>query len=309
MFLCFLLFGALALRILNPPFVQSAKEGLAGMAAKNQSVAAVFSTIGETLAEQKEFTAVFGQVLTSVFGPAKQAYQTQQDDQPVINTQEYDVEIDRQLQSMLPDEYQTGQIDPTSETPAPTVSLGANPAITPMVYEAPMPDSINQSIEDFFVKDNEFQDDTAPVPFSIPSPDVVDDNTYAISFKFQKPLEGRLSSPFGYRDHPIDGHAKFHYGIDIAQPKGTPVKAFAAGTVYQIAKGEIYGNTVRIRHADGFTSFYAHLDKVTVKQGQTVDLSTRIGNVGTTGVSSGPHLHFEVRKDDKILNPQQYIYG
>ena len=299
----FILSAALALRILNPPFVQSAKEALAAMAAKNQSVVAVFSGIGETLAGQKEFTAVFGQVLTSVFGQAKQA---DQPDQPVINTQEYDVEIDRQLQSMLPDEHQTGQ---QPEQAAPTVSFSAGPAISPLVYEAPMPDSLEQNIEDFFIKDNEFQDDTVPVPFQIPSPDVVDDNTYATSFKYQKPLEGRLTSPFGYRDHPIDGQAKFHYGIDIAQTKGAPVKAFAAGTVYQIAKGEIYGNTVRVRHADGFTSFYAHLDKVTVKQGQTVDLNTRIGKVGTTGVSSGPHLHFEVRKDDKILNPQQYIYG
>lgn len=115
------------------------------------------------------------------------------------------------------------------------------------------------------------------------------------------PLSGTLSSPFGQR------WGRMHEGIDIAVPVGTSVKAAECGTVIFAGAGGSYGNLVRIDHGNGVVTAYAHLDKINVSKGQTVDSNTEIAKSGNTGRSTGPHLHFEVVKDGVPLNPETYL--
>lgn len=125
-----------------------------------------------------------------------------------------------------------------------------------------------------------------------------------------RPLSNlRVTSPFGTRVHPITGRKRTHNGIDFGAPSGTPIYATRAGTVttaaYQAGGAGYY---VRINHGDGFGSIYMHMTNYIVKTGQTVSQGQVIGYVGSTGLSTGPHLHFGVSYAGKYVNPMAYIY-
>jgi murein DD-endopeptidase MepM/ murein hydrolase activator NlpD len=127
--------------------------------------------------------------------------------------------------------------------------------------------------------------------------------------KTVKPLDNyTVTSEFGPRNDPITGKASFHSGIDLAAPSGTPIKAVADGTVTKIQSDpDGYGNWVEIKHADGSTTRYAHMSAFgNIKVGQEVGAGSIIGAVGSTGHSTGPHLHFEWRDaNGNAMNPRQ----
>lgn len=134
--------------------------------------------------------------------------------------------------------------------------------------------------------------------------------TYTGSGSFGWPLSiaGRQSSPYGYRIHPISGVKKLHTGVDLAAPKGTPILAAEAGTVItvkQLSTG--YGHYVMISHGSNIVTLYGHMSAIYVSVGETVSRGQQIGGVGTTGSSTGNHLHFEVRVNGSPVNPMPYI--
>jgi murein DD-endopeptidase MepM/ murein hydrolase activator NlpD len=118
------------------------------------------------------------------------------------------------------------------------------------------------------------------------------------------PLTNRVSSAYGMRVDPFDGTRRFHSGVDIAAAYGKEVPAAGAGqVVFSGAQGG-YGNTVVIEHADGIRTRYAHLASIQVEAGSAVDAGTIIGRVGSSGRSTGPHLHFEVLQNGQPVNPE-----
>jgi len=124
----------------------------------------------------------------------------------------------------------------------------------------------------------------------------------------QLPLSKKIvTSEFGYRTSPISGTWKFHAGIDLAAPLGTEVFACKHGIVSVVSYNEIYGNYIDIRHEGKTTSRYAHLSKTLVNPGQRVSTGQTIGLVGSTGASTGPHLHFEVRENGTPQNPADLL--
>lgn len=124
----------------------------------------------------------------------------------------------------------------------------------------------------------------------------------------QLPLSKKIvTSEFGYRTSPISGTWKFHAGIDLAAPLGTEVFACKHGIVSVVSYNEIYGNYIDIRHEGKTTSRYAHLSKTLVNSGQRVSTGQTIGLVGSTGASTGPHLHFEVRENGTPQNPADLL--
>ena len=119
----------------------------------------------------------------------------------------------------------------------------------------------------------------------------------------QLPVHGLVRSEFGMRRDPINGRMRLHEGIDIAAKSGTPIAAAAAGTVVFAGKNKGYGNMVMIEHADGRRTVYAHAKSLYVKAGDSVTGGQTIAAVGSTGHSTGPHVHFEVRESNRSVNP------
>ncbi len=134
--------------------------------------------------------------------------------------------------------------------------------------------------------------------------------TYTGSGAFTWPLgtSGRITSPYGNRIHPISGTYKMHTGVDIAAPKGTPVLAAESGTVITVKELSTgYGHYVVISHGSNIVTLYGHMSAIYVSVGETVSRGQQIGGVGTTGSSTGNHLHFEVRQNGSPVNPMGYI--
>ncbi len=122
--------------------------------------------------------------------------------------------------------------------------------------------------------------------------------------KILSPIEnGRYTSYFGYRINPITGAFGFHSGLDIAAPEGTKIRAAFGGTVIKSGSDEQAGNYIYLSHDDGFVTFYCHCSELLVENGTVVRQGETIALVGSTGYSTGSHLHFEVRKNNIRYNP------
>ena len=203
---------------------------------------------------------------------------------------------------------------PTEETQGQPTAAGwvsglpADRLILPAVVESPKPEVITAQNLRFDLPAEELADDTPNEPFEIPSPDKVDDKVYTLGFDYRYPLDSiRVTSGFGYRIHPIHGNTTFHYGVDLGGATGTRVNSFAAGTVSETGYNSVYGNYVLVSHPDGFASFYGHLHTISVSEGERVSMGQKIAAVGSTGLSTGPHLHFEMRRNGLVLDPSDYL--
>jgi len=119
----------------------------------------------------------------------------------------------------------------------------------------------------------------------------------------------KLSSPYGWRMHPIDKKMLFHDGVDISANVGTPIYSTAQGRIVKVMYSKYgYGNRVVIKHAYGFETLYAHMNTIKVKKGQWINKNQLIGNVGNTGKSTGSHLHYEIHKNGETRDPLGYFY-
>lgn len=117
----------------------------------------------------------------------------------------------------------------------------------------------------------------------------------------------RLTSGFGYRRDPFNGGRRLHAGTDFAGPRGTPIYSTAEGEVIFAGRQSGYGNMIEIRHPFGYTTRYAHLSRIRVSEGESVSRGELIGDMGNTGRSTGPHLHYEVRLNGDPVNPMTFI--
>ena len=131
----------------------------------------------------------------------------------------------------------------------------------------------------------------------------------ASQIPFASPVKAavRFTSGFGRRADPFNGRGKMHNGQDWAGPRDTPIFATAEGTVISAGVQGGYGKAIKIRHAFGYETFYAHLNSINVKKGQTVSVGDQIGGMGSTGRSTGNHVHYEIRIGDKPTNPMPYM--
>ena len=128
-----------------------------------------------------------------------------------------------------------------------------------------------------------------------------------VSSGYVRPVNGRISSPYGYRIHPIYNTQSMHTGVDYAASSGTPIKATRAGRVILAQFNSSYGNYIIVDHGDGISSLYAHMSGFNASYGDNVSQGQVIGYVGSTGASTGPHLHFEIRVNGSHRNPANYV--
>jgi murein DD-endopeptidase MepM/ murein hydrolase activator NlpD len=125
---------------------------------------------------------------------------------------------------------------------------------------------------------------------------------------FISPIGGRYTSGFGWREHPITHNRSFHPGLDLKARTGTVVCAARDGTVIAAGWVEGYGNCVIIQHQDGYTTLYGHNSALLTHTGAHVFKGQAISRAGSTGLSTAPHVHFEIRKDNKPINPADYLW-
>ena len=128
-----------------------------------------------------------------------------------------------------------------------------------------------------------------------------------LGFDYCTPVCGTLTSNFGYREHPVEGEERFHYGVDLAADTGTAVNCFADGTGTAVGESSSYGKYCIVTHTGGYSTLYAHCSRVTASSGTAVKEGQKIAEVGETGMATGPHLHFELHRDSTYLNPIYYV--
>ena len=160
-----------------------------------------------------------------------------------------------------------------------------------------------------YLKD--YRDPTIPDDVGDPAPRTVDSGQgVRREAELQRPA-GRISSAFGFRRDPIDGHRRFHAGVDIAAPIGTPIQAYREGTVTRAGRRGGYGLAIEVAHDDGTSSIYAHASALLVRKGDRIEKGDVLAKVGATGRATGPHLHFEIRREGKAINPVRALnaYG
>lgn len=122
-----------------------------------------------------------------------------------------------------------------------------------------------------------------------------------------RPVDGWFSDSYGWRSDPFDGSREFHRGLDIVVPHGTPVRASADGLVTVAGRQAGYGKVVHLSHGSGLSTRYGHLSEILVRPGQRVKQGDVVGRVGSTGRSTGPHLHYEVLRAGRQVNPRKYL--
>ena len=130
---------------------------------------------------------------------------------------------------------------------------------------------------------------------------------YFLTASMWSPVSGLVTSRFGWRGHPVSGQEDFHTGVDIAAAQGTPVLAAPPGVVEQTGYSESYGNFVVLRHSDNLRTTYNHCSEILAKEGEQLARGDRIALVGSTGISTGPHLHFEVEVKGLKADPLQAL--
>ncbi len=122
------------------------------------------------------------------------------------------------------------------------------------------------------------------------------------------PYPGNITSNFGHRENPFGGsNVETHKGLDIKGPMGAPVKAMAKGEVAFAGTRGGFGNCIILKHGNGFETLYGHLSKILVSSGQQIEIGQQIGNIGSTGRSTGPHLHYEVHRNGQKINPESFL--
>ena len=121
------------------------------------------------------------------------------------------------------------------------------------------------------------------------------------------PTAGGIGSYFGYRTHPILGYSRLHGGLDIGGRMGQPIWAAKEGVVIMARVNGGYGNTIIVDHGNGYATLYGHQSSFEIKEGDYVETGQHIGNVGSTGLSTGPHLHFEIRENGSVIDPLPFL--
>lgn len=259
-----------AVKLLLPAKMAQFNDQLADALRQNMDVRAVFSAVGEAFAGQRKPGDALEEVYQAVFHPQMDGEAMETAARLPAELRSEDSAALRELQA-----FRKGQAaaDMAEDTEPP--SSGA--ALACVLYsDRNLPENVSME-------------------------------QAILGFDYCTPVSGAMSSNFGYRDHPVEGEERFHYGVDIAADTGTAVACFADGTVTAVGESSSYGKYVMVRHTGGYHTLYAHCSRITASSGAAVKKGDKIAEVGETGIATGPHLHFELQHKDTYLNPVYYV--
>lgn len=281
-----------AAKLLLPGKMAAVNEALSGALEKNLDVREVFSAVGQAVSGED---GGWENVYQAVFGPS-------QEESPALET------------SAAAD-LETAE-EPSQGLEALQTSGGEVGWELPDDWAFPEPDSPDgtlaaQTGQTEAGASTEADGDVETLAYVLYSdqnlPEDVSMEQAILGFDYCTPVMGVVSSSFGYREHPVEGEERFHYGLDIAADTGTDIGCFADGTVTAVGESSSYGKYLMVDHGGGFTTLYAHCSKILVSSGTAVREGQAIAQVGETGVATGPHLHFEIHRDGVYLNPIYYV--
>lgn len=270
----------------------------------------VLEVFGESASSQEAFSRLWSEGVLKVFGFAGEEQEVSgdiSDETPADIPEESDVSASLELSEdttipvILRSEvsFDVGELPGAVTIPESAAPLTVSEATISDNTELPEESQVTAVVSEGYQVPEE--------DAGLPVPDVVSTEATAISFSYVTPVLGTLTSGFGYRDHPIDGEYKFHYGVDLAVDMRTEVACFTDGKVIFTGQGEINGNYMKVEHADGFVTLYAHLDEILVETGDSVQTGEIIALSGATGQVSGPHLHFQIYHNEKLVNPEAFL--
>jgi len=290
---CAVAFTALVgVKLLLPGRLAAVGDTLSQAMSRNMDVAQVFSAVGRAVSGENTVGDALGEVYQAVFGPSGMA----------MTSAPAEAETSAAALAPLRD-YADGRGDASGWLPAPNaagealeVSLPQETAPAPSTQEAvPVLAPEAEDLGHVFYDGENL-------------PDNVSMEQAVLGFDYSTPVKGgTLSSNFGYREHPVEGEERFHYGLDIAADSGTAVCCFADGTVTAVGESSSYGKYCMVSHKNGCSTLYAHCSKITASSGAEVREGDKIAEVGETGMATGPHLHFELQKSGAYLNPIYYV--
>ncbi len=261
-----------AAKLLLPGKMAEINGALSQAMERNMDVQAVFSAVGRAFSGQSDVSSTADEVYRAVFHPdsKEEALETSAQVPDLQEGAALDL-----LRGYLPAE----EMPPAEET----------------VPEAPVPPEEQVATLAYVL----YSDQNLPENVSM--------QQAILDFDYCTPVNGVVSSGFGYRDHPVEGEERFHYGLDLAADSGTEIRCFADGTVTAVGESSSYGKYCIVSHAGGYSTLYAHCSRVTVSSGTAVREGQKLAEVGETGIATGPHLHFELQKDGTYLNPVYYV--
>ena len=263
-------------KLLLPERMQALRQSVSTVMDRNMDVGQVFSAVGNMVTGKETVGKSLEEVYEAVFAPEQSEERENEPDGEPADTDAVDAvgQADGELpESGAVSSEETGA-EPNEETDAPEEEPLALSYVLYSGENLPENVSMEQAV---------------------------------LGFDYTTPVAGTLSSPFGYREHPVEGEDKFHYGLDIAADTGTAISCFASGEVLAVGESSSYGKYLIVDHNQDYSTLYAHCSSFCVCSGDTVQQGQTIAQVGDTGIATGPHLHFELHRKNTYLNPIYYV--
>lgn len=268
-----------------------------------QQVSAFLQDASRFIGRDANFSEAFSAVGRAVSGEGTVGRSLQDAFLAVFGSSE--VEVEREAEDDVPAVSQ--QTEPQSLSATTTL-------LTTQGQGAPQEDSATQDTTDTpttpDTQDTQTTEEDTVEPSSTYTMQSLPDNASLeqrnLGFPCTTPVQGVLSSPFGWREHPTLGGTRFHYGIDLAAEKGCEIVAFADGTVFAVGESSTLGKYIILSHSGGYRTLYAHCSEIVAKSG-SVCMGDLIARVGDSGSATGAHLHFELQDGALYLNPIYYV--
>lgn len=277
-------------------------EDILAMVSADLDIPKALSNLGESLMEGDSLLADLGAFCVEVFGPA-----------PRESAPPEEVS----LPPVQPGAVLTSELEFLGETSGKAVRAAHYADFSRFGMEAREPEPEPEPEPEQPVEEVEAPEPAVPAAGTVvmysdysgdPLPDSYTMDQVSLGeLETMAPVTGRLTSGYGYRDHPISGEYFFHGGVDIGGQTGDAIAAFAGGVVEYTGKNDSYGLYLQIDHGNGVKSFYAHCSKIVVTKGQTVAMGDKVAEIGSTGTSTGPHLHLELKYNKMHLDPAYYV--
>ena len=285
-----------AVKLLLPGRMAQVNERLTGMLEQNIDVQGVFSAVGRAVSGEADVDVALQDMYQAVFNPQEA---------PAVEAsapaggEAVDVRLPAAIEPLRAFRTGAGGSDGWLDLPAASAGT-AETAQTGGAEAAEPTETASQDTAE-----------AATLAYVLYSDQNLPDNVCLeqalLGFDYCTPVMGTLTSNFGYREHPVEGEERFHYGVDIGAAAGTEIGCFADGTVTAVGESSSYGKYITVSHQGGFSTLYAHCSKILASSGDTVQEGQAIALVGQTGVATGPHLHFELHQGSQYLNPIYYV--